>query len=269
MKDPYAFIDKSDPLMQERLSDILELRAADPQQKAMLQKYLSDIKPNLSSKSKGLEIGCGTGAVSKTIVNSLGIKVIGIDPSPVFIARAQQISKNFNGLSFMQGDGKNLEFSDNSYDIIIFHTSLCHIPEPQKALCEAYRVLRPGGLLSVFDGDYASSTVAISKFDPLQQAVDAMFENFVHNKWLTRRLPKMLQTIGFNLKSVKSYGYAQTTNPDYMLTVIDRGIDIIATEGGISSDCAAALKNEARQRIKAGKFFGHITFFSILATKPK
>jgi ubiquinone/menaquinone biosynthesis C-methylase UbiE len=57
---------------------------------------------------------------------------------------------------------------------VVCHTSLCHIPEPERALAEARRVTAEGGALAVFDGDYASTTVATSACDPLQACADAL-----------------------------------------------------------------------------------------------
>ena len=65
MPDPYASIDRADPDMQARLAEVLELRAADPQQRAMLQAYLSELE--LPELARALEVGCGTGAVSRVL----------------------------------------------------------------------------------------------------------------------------------------------------------------------------------------------------------
>jgi len=266
MPDPYASIAQADESLQTRLAEVLELRAADLQQRAMLDAYLSELQ--LQNAAIALDVGCGTGAVTRVLAELPRIhEVVGIDPSPIFIAKARELAKGQGRLSFQTGDGRALPFADASFDVVVFHTTLCHVPDAEQALREAHRVLRGDGWLAVFDGDYVTTTVALDTFDPLQRAVDAMIANFVHNPWLTRRLRKILVSIGFTVSSFRSHGYTQTTEPAYMLTIIDRGADLLAAAGSIGADQAAALKSEARRRAKAGEFFGHISFVSVIARK--
>ena len=265
MPDPYTAISDADVALQQRLTHVLELRAADPQQKEMLHAYLSEIE--LPQGARALEVGCETGAVSRTLAESLKLEVTGIDPSAVFLARAQELGRHLPGLTFFLGDGRSLNFSEASFDLVVFHTTLCHIPDPELVLREAHRVLRPDGWLAVFDGDYTTTTVAIRAFDPLQMLVDAMVANFVHDPWLARRLAKALASTGFQVKSFRSHGYTQTTEPAYLLTLIDRGADLLSSAGVLSAETADAFRNEARRRVRAGEFFGHISFVSVIARK--
>jgi ubiquinone/menaquinone biosynthesis C-methylase UbiE len=267
MPDPYASIAQADKEIQTRLADVLELRAADPQQRAMLNAYLSELQ--LPNAAIALDVGCGTGAVSRILAELPGVReVVGIDPSPVFVEKARELGTAPSRLSFQTADGRALPFPDASFDLVVFHTTLCHVPDPERALHEAHRVLRAGGWLAVFDGDYMTTTVATDTFDPLQRAVEAMVANFVQNPWLTRRLGKSLRSIGFTVTSLRSHGYTQTTEPHYMLTIVDRGADVLARAGTVGAEQAAALKNEGRRRASAGEFFGHISFVSVIARKP-
>jgi ubiquinone/menaquinone biosynthesis C-methylase UbiE len=49
---------------------------------------------------------------------------------------------------------------DGEFDIVILHTLISHADDPARVLGEARRVVRPGGTVAVFDGDYASLTFA-------------------------------------------------------------------------------------------------------------
>jgi ubiquinone/menaquinone biosynthesis C-methylase UbiE len=264
MPDPYASIDSVDVELQARLAAVLELRAAEPQQRAMLDTYLADLE--LPQAATALDVGCGTGAVTRVLTQLPDVgNVTGIDLSPVFVEKARELGQGFRGLSFQIGDARALPFHDASFDLVVFHTVLCHVPEPDQALREARRVLRPGGWLAIFDGDYPTTSVAIDTFDPLQSTVATMIANFVHNPWLTRRLKRILESMGFDIVQLRSHGYVQTTEPTYMLTIIDRGADLLVGNGGIGAAQADALKHEARRRVRTGEFFGYISFLSVVA----
>ena len=262
--DVYATIAEVDVATQERLAGILELRAADPQQRAMLDAYLSEIE--FGPSARVLEIGCGTGSIARVLSRQPGVaQVVGIDPSPVFIAKARELSAAGDIVEFEEGDGRALRFADEDFDVVVVHTSLCHIPQPEQVLTETFRVLRPVGTVAVFDGDYSTITVALGESDPLQACVEAVKSAFINDVWLVRRLPTLLRSGGFDVLSSRSFGYLQTAAPDYMLTIVDRGADTLAGSGRIGSELCASLKAEARRRAGADEFFGFIGFTSFIA----
>ena len=179
MPDVYLTIAQAPAALQNQLADVLELRAADVQQRAMLESYLSGLP---LSGARVLEIGCGTGAICRRLARDAAA-VTGIDPSPVFIERARALAPE---IAFAVADGAQLPFPDGSFDVVICHTVLCHIPDCEAVLRAARRV---AAHLGVFDGDYATTTVAIAEHDPLQACADATVAGLVHDRRLVRRLP--------------------------------------------------------------------------------
>jgi hypothetical protein len=129
-------------------------------------------------------------------------------------------------------------------------------------------VLRSGGQLAAFDGDYATTTVALGDHDPLQPCVDAMMASSVNDRWLVRRLPGLARRAGFQCARSASYGFVDTEG-GYMRTVVERGIDMLLGACLIGEQAALALKAEAERRVDTGSFFGHIAYGSLLAGKGR
>jgi ubiquinone/menaquinone biosynthesis C-methylase UbiE len=108
---------------------------------------------NLQS-SKMLDAGCGTGTITRKIVD-YGCSVVGVDASPAMIELAASLShkdKNANLMSFQLIDTiAELPFEDNYFDGVICSSVLEYLDEPVKAIRELNRVLKPNGvcLLSV------------------------------------------------------------------------------------------------------------------------
>jgi ubiquinone/menaquinone biosynthesis C-methylase UbiE len=194
--------------------------------------------------------------------------VVGVDLAPSLLERAKELAGDIANVSFKQADARVLPFENEAFDVAVFDSTLTHVPEPERALAEAFRVLRQGGLLAVFDGDYATTTVALGDNDPLQTCVDAMLAHSVTDRWLARRLPALVRACGFEVASFRSHGFAEATDANYMLTIVDRGIEILRTSGQLGDEAAVALKDESRRRVEQGCFFGHIAYLSLIASAP-
>jgi hypothetical protein len=95
-------------------------------------------------------------------------------------------------------------------------------------LAEAHRVLRRGGRLVVFDGVYATITLPTGDAYRLQTCVAAFRPAYITDPWLVRRLPALAHAAGFADGRLHNYGYIQFADPDYMLSIADRGADALA-----------------------------------------
>jgi SAM-dependent methyltransferase len=88
-----------------------------------------------------LDIACGPGHVSAT-ARMRGAHVTGIDFSAAMIAEAR---RNPPGIAFEEADAERLPFADESFDAAVANFGLHHVENPERALREIHRVLRPGG----------------------------------------------------------------------------------------------------------------------------
>lgn len=267
MADPYSDLGNADIEMQKLIAEAMEARCLDPAQIAMRRRYLGGL--DLPSGAKAVEFGSGTGHVTRDLIDVAGAaEALGIEPSPVMVERAKSLHGNCPGLSFAVGDAANTGLDPASVDLVSMHTLLIHAPAAAAILAEAFRILKPGGILAVLDADYDPTTVAIGPFDPLQPVVARLIEANAHDRWLTRRLVPFLQSAGFEVLKRDVHGYLADGEAAYFLTVVDRGSDTLVGEGVISAETASALKAEARRRVAEGSFFGFMSYLSVIARKP-
>ena len=268
MPDVFANITAAPPQALEMISNVLELRASIPQQQEMLRTYLRDI--DFPDHAKVLEIGCGTGPVARVLAAWPKVgEVLGVDPSPYLIDKARSLSPGGPNLVFEVGDGKALRFKEASFDVVILHTVLTHVPAPEAVLAEAHRVLRSGGWLGVCDGDFSTATLSTGDLDPLEVCVNAFVEGFVTDRWMVRRMSRLAADAGFEISPLRSYGLVETMKPRLTVTWVDRGADVLASRGRISQELAAALKAEAKRRAEANAFFGYMAYASMIGRKPQ
>jgi len=268
MPDVYATIDRQPSDVVAAIASALELRAAAPQQRAMLDSYLRNV--DFPEAARVVDIGCGTGVVTEVLAQWPSVQeVVGVDPSPILIAKARAQRGSIANVAFQEGDGRSLPLGGAEFDVVIMHTVLSHVPQPERALAEAFRVLRPGGWLAVFDGDYETITASISSHDPLGACIESFKESFINDIWLMRKLPTLVRGAGFRLARFDSHGYIEAAEPTYLLSVVDRGADALVQTRVVDRTLADALKAEARRRSERGEFFGHIGYASLIARKPK
>src|SRR5689334_25231757 len=91
MADVFAAITQASPAMLETIADVLETRAALPQQRAMLEAYLAEI--DFPAGAQVLEIGCGTGPVARALATRPKVgQVVVVDPSPALLDRARMLA---------------------------------------------------------------------------------------------------------------------------------------------------------------------------------
>lgn len=247
------------------VAEVLERRAADPAQQAILSDYTGALR--IPAGATVLEIGCGTGPVSRHFAGLDAVaSVRGIDPAPGLVRRARELAAGLAGIAFDVAAGEDSGEVDQSRDIVVLHTVLSHVPDPMAVLAEARRVLKPDGWLAVCDADFSKVSVALGPGDPLQACVAAWAEEAVTHHWLVPQLPALLARAGFTVKRFRGHQPVDLEGIASGPAWIDYGIEALLARGRIGTGLARALRAEMRRRIASGGFFAALPFASILAT---
>jgi len=125
----------------------------------VIDEYLGDVRGRYV-----LDVGCGGGWLVRKLTQA-GARVVGVDPLEDALGRAR--AEDPDG-TYLHAGAQELPFGDASFDTVVFFNSLHHVPVEalDRALGEAVRVLRPGGVL------YVQEPLAEGEFFELARPVD-------------------------------------------------------------------------------------------------
>lgn len=115
---------------------------------------LPHLKPALSV----LDVGCGPGTITADLAARVAPgSVTAVDQVADVLgaARAEAQQRGLSNVSFGTADVHNLDFADDTFDVVHAHQVLQHVADPVRALREMRRVCAPGGIVAVRDADYA------------------------------------------------------------------------------------------------------------------
>lgn len=126
--------------------------------------YILKYLDGISRSSRILDFGCGSGNLSKTLVDN-GYKSIGIDISFDLLKYAKRHALEKSSL-FVQYDGNSLPFPSNSFDACVIYGVLIYLTDSElfrTTLQELNRVLKPGGLLIAIEQTRRKSTLKLTE----------------------------------------------------------------------------------------------------------
>lgn len=268
--DPFGRTDLLDEVTLEALVTRFEARGKHPLFSKMLQEYLGAM--NIDGTNRVLDIGCGTGLASRAIARRPGFsgKVTGIDLSPYLIEAAKRLARD-EGIAeraqFQAGNGQSLDFSDGTFDAVVAHTLLSHVDDPSTVLKEAARVMRAGGILGIFDGDYASLT--FDHADPVKGKAndEALINAVVTNPRVMRQMPRMLKAAGFELVTSFAYILTEVGTANFWSSAIEAYRRLIPKSGVMAGEEADAWAAALRHDSEAGVFFGSSNYYAYVARR--
>ncbi|MFD3732824.1 methyltransferase domain-containing protein [Streptomyces sp. NPDC058632] len=231
--------------------------------------------------SRVLELGCGIGAQTVHLLRSSpGAHIVAVDRSEESLAQA---STRVAGLApeaqveWHRADVFDLPFADAEFDHAFVCFVLEHLPDPRRALAGLRRVLRPGGTITVIEGDHGSVF-----FHPDSTYARAAIDCQIHfqaaaggNALLGRQLQPLLAGAGYDDVAVRPLTvYTDRTRPA-LVDGFTRNTFIAMVASVRDKALAAALTTTAEWdrgiadllRTAHGGTF-HYTFFKALAVNP-
>jgi ubiquinone/menaquinone biosynthesis C-methylase UbiE len=157
--------------------------------------------PHLHGGMTVLDVGCGPGAITVGFAAIAGpdrVTGVEIEPEQVELAREHARSRGV-AVRFEVGSAYELPVESASIDRVHIGAVLMNLREPERALGEALRVLKPGGAIGLREGDQQGDLIAPA--DPIIQQGMALYEKLRrhngHDPTIGRRLRGLLHQCGF------------------------------------------------------------------------
>jgi ubiquinone/menaquinone biosynthesis C-methylase UbiE len=141
-----------------------------------------------------LDLACGTGwavRYAASLANGHG-EFYGVDNSSKMIEQAEANSRGYLNVHFCKSMVEELPFNDNFFDFVISSNAFHHFSNPEKALKEAYRVLKPKGKVYVLD------TTANNSFMRMLDRLSKKFEEAHVKLYSTREFQALFQKAGLH-----------------------------------------------------------------------
>jgi len=238
----------------------------------VLGEYLDAM--DIDSASTVLDMGCGTGVAARTIARRANFsgRVTGIDLSPYLVEAAKHLADE-EGLGdlveFRSEDTRDLDIPDGRFDAVVAHTLVSHVKEALTVLKEAGRLVKPGGLIAIFDGDYASMTFALD--DPVQSKRhdEALIKAVVTSPRAMRQMPRIIQQAGLEMVRTFPYIMAEVGKGNFWLSAIDSFEKLAPKSGAMTEPEAISWANALHEAADKGVFFGASNYYTYIARRPE
>ncbi len=208
-----------------------------------------------------LDVGCGTGALTKTILARQGdTVVVGLDPAGEFIARLN--AEVADGRSwFCRGDAQDLPFADSRFDAAFGLLILQQMPDPLRMVSEMRRTTRPGGTVGTAIWDFQTGMPmfsifwdAVGKIDPALVAERRANKPRPLTGTSEESLAELWRAAGLEDVKTTTIELSQDFSglEDFWTPFLSNATPSSSVASKMTEETQAALKEEIRARL-----FGH------------
>jgi len=250
------------------------------------EKYLAPVffistSRDLVSHIKGipeniLEIAAGTGQVTRNLIKTFPeAKITATDINSGMLDVGKRIVQSGN-ITWQVADACELPFDDNSFDAIICQFGVMFFPDKQKAMSEAYRVLKPGGQIVFNTWDSLENNRICKIPDDVVNKIfptdPPPFYKTPFSMYDPAEIEALLKNAGFNnikIENKKMEGYSES--PDNAVTAFTEGnpiyLQIMERDPAILPVFQKMLREELVREFGAGRFTIPLSEFVTTAVK--
>ena len=268
--DPFRVTNRLGLGVLDVIAHRLETRGHHPAFAQPLTGYLDRMA--IDTRNNVLDLGCGTGIAARAIASRPGFKgsVLGIDLSDHLVQLVMRLAaaeRLGSTARFKIGDSQDLDLPHASFDAVIAHTLFSHLDDPVKVLAEMRHVLRPDGVIGIFDGDYASLTFELGDEQRSRQMDDALIASLVTNPRILRQMPRLMKRAGFVVSAVIPTVITEAGTADFWKSSIESYAAIAPSAGLITQAEAVEWREELMAISARGEFFSSCVYYAYVAHK--
>lgn len=234
------------------------------------------VQLRLATGERLLDVGCGLADAARALAQQLGPtgEIVGIDASTAMLDAARGSWDAACPAHFELGDAQALEVPSESFDAVRSERLLQWLPDPQAAVTEMARVLRPGGRLCLIDTDWGTLRLAVGA-DEFSDAVRrTMAVERARPSRIGRRLAELAGAAGFgDIVSTQatqvwsSWDPDASPAPDGCFSMRDLAQDLVDA-GELDEHELDRFVTVAHDAARQGRFTMSLTMHAIAAAHP-
>jgi len=269
-RDIYRLAPSADAAVLEMMAARLEFRGTDDGYVRLSQGYLARLPR--SGVRRIVALGCGTGIEVRALRRLMdpGTVIVGVDHSPELLDVARQLTVQgglAGNVTYSVADAHDLPYVDGEFDIVVMHTLISHVDEPIRVLREARRVVRPGGTVAVFDGDYASLTFGYPDHAVATAVEEKLIQLIVANPRIMRDLPRLLSETGLALTAAEGALYANVGSGSFWAGAAESYGALLARSGLLAEDVVERWRAFQARSAADNTLFAASSYYTYLARR--
>lgn len=266
LMDPYTNPDQQNESTIHAMVTRLEERAHHPIFRSFIDAYAGTLPRE--APLRVLELGCGTGAVLRQLraVLHADSELHGADISEKLLTAARTLSEGSN-IHWEALKSPALPYPDASFDLLVMHTLLGHVPDTAHILNEASRVLRPNARLIIFEADHAATTFAQPDYAKMRATDYKLVSAIATHPDICRQLPRHLKAAGFTITAHKAHPLSECSKGDFWLSSVKGFSRLIPALGILSKEEGEAWVNQMLSSHEEGTFFAAGIFYTFHVVK--
>ncbi|MFB6087719.1 MAG: class I SAM-dependent methyltransferase [Haloarculaceae archaeon] len=197
---------------------------------------------DLGDRERILDVGCGTGELSRVLAAESSARVVGLDRDPALLARARE------AVPAVRGDAYALPVRDGAFDLVTCQALLINLPDPERAVREFARA--SSELVAAVEPNNAAVTVE-STVDAesglARRARERFLDGVETDVTLGADVREVFEDAGLEVVSTTRYDHVRRVEPPYSESAVEAARRKLTGES-LASDRETILSGETTER---------------------